>query len=399
MSTPQEQPAAADTLRRRSVFRLPWLTRQGKSATTSKSPTTAKWHWLAWIAGLRQRLHLRLGQLLHVPFWLVIGILALLGGAQQAYFYLHHNPATSSEPLDIVPRRLVLPFLLVYLATILRILRTQTATALQALRPVVKIEDAVYQGFVQDMLRAPRRDIFVIVMLNAATTLILYVILGIPLPMAMYQTVPSNVAAALFVLTVLILLGCLIYLLVYRCVRYSIGLNRLSKFPLVINVLDPYALLPFGRLALQYSLSLVSLLMVVILPLGMPEKFDEYLLVVLASLGGLWALIGPLWGIHKRIEAEKQLVLQKIHEQFREVQETLLDGTRFEKEELDDLSARAEKLIKLRSLIWDSPNWPFRTSAGYVRAVLAALFPLLLVVLQEIAKTYTNYVIGGPPPP
>jgi hypothetical protein len=394
MSSPQEQPAAGDRLRRRSYFRLPWFTQQKKSAPDATAATEVKWPWRAWIARLRERLYERLRQRPHIPFWLLLAFFALLGSAQQVYFYLHYNPALSDEPPGIFPRRFVMPFLLVYLALIIRIVGVNTAKALQELRPVVKVTDDVYQEYMQATLRVPRRAIFVIILLNATFTFVLYILLGKSMPMAMQQTAPSNPLAATFVLTVLTLLGCLIYLLVYRCVRFSIGLGRLAKYPLLINVLDPYALLPFGRQALQYSLSIVSLLLVVILPLGMPQEFDEYLLVLLVSLGGLWALLGSLWGIHKRIRAEKQLVLQKIHEQFREVQDILLDGTHFEKEELDDLSARAEKLVKLRSLIWDAPDWPFQTSAGYVRAILAVLLPFLLVALQEITRRIVDYLIN-----
>jgi hypothetical protein len=205
--------------------------------------------------------------------------------------------------------------------------------------------------------------------------------------------------AAALVLGTLVLLGWLFFYLVFLCVRYSLGLSRLARFSLSINVLDPYALLPFGRLAVLYSATLVGIIMLLILPLGLPEEFVDYISVVLASLGTLWALIGPLWGVHRQIQKAKQDVLERIHDQFREIQGILLDGSRFDKEELDDLSGRAEKLVKLRALVWEAPNWPFRSSAGALRAVLTALTPLLLVVLQEIVKSYTLFWMQGPPIP
>jgi hypothetical protein len=240
---------------------------------------------------------------------------------------------------------------------------------------------------------------FLIFAINLALSIYLYIVQRISLPLAMEQTLPPDLPAAAFILGTLILLGWLLWYLVYSCVRYSLGLHRLAQQPLAINVLDPYGLLPFGRLAFLYSLTLVGLILILVVPLGMPEVFDEYLVVVLATLGSFWALVGPLWGVRRQIRRAKQAVLERIHDQFREIQDTLLDGTRFEKGELDDLSDRAEKLIKLRALVWDAPNWPFRSSASALRAVVAALFPLLLVVLQEIIKSYTSYWMGRAPSP
>jgi hypothetical protein len=166
---------------------------------------------------------------------------------------------------------------------------------------------------------------------------------------------------------------------------------------LAINVLDPYALLPFGQLALMHSLTLVGLILLIVIPAGLPEFFEEYLVVILVSLGSLWTLVGPLWGVHRQIQRAKRVVLERLHDQFRDIQQTILDGSPFEREELDDLSSRAEKLIKLRTLVWEAPNWPFRTSAGAIRAVLAALTPLSLVVLQELVQSFTNYWMNRPP--
>jgi hypothetical protein len=224
--------------------------------------------------------------------------------------------------------------------------------------------------------------------------LYMYALRKFLLPLGMDQRLPTDVPAAVLVLGALVLLSWLLLWLIYVCVHFSLGLNRLAHQPLAINVLDPYALLPFGRLSLLYSLTLVGLILLLVLPLGLPQAFEDYLVVTLASLGTLWALIGPLWGVHRQIRKAKQIVLERIHDQFRDIQETILDGTPFEKEELDDLSGRAEKLVKLRTLVWEAPNWPFRTSASALRAVLAALLPLLLVALQEIVQSYTSYWMG-----
>jgi hypothetical protein len=329
-------------------------------------------------------------------WWLVLG-LAVIGIAQQALIYSRHDPLLSDEPTAIFPRRVVMPLLLVYLAASLHILRVNSAAAFVRMRSVVKLDDAAYDQHVRWTLQIPRRDIFLIFAINLALSIYLYIVQRISLPLAMEQTLPADLPAAVFILGTLILLGWLLWYLVYSCVRFSVGLHRLAQQPLAINVLDPYGLLPFGRLAFLYSLTLVGLILILVVPLGMPEVFDEYLVVVLATLGSFWALVGPLWGVRRQIRRAKQAVLERIHDQFKEIQDTLLDGTRFEKEELDDLSGRAEKLVKLRALVWDAPNWPFRSSAGAWRAVLAALFPLLLVVLQEIIQSYTSYWMGRAP--
>ncbi|HXF60636.1 MAG TPA: hypothetical protein VNK95_03400 [Caldilineaceae bacterium] len=313
--------------------------------------------------------------------------------------YSNHDPALSSEPTAIFPRRVVLPFLLVYLAVSLRMLWTDTLAALVQLRPVVQITDAEYDAHMQWTLQIPRRDTLLLFGIILVFNIVVYGVQGVSMPLAMAQTLPRDLPAAAFILGTLILLGWLLVYLVYVSVRYSLGLHRLAQQPLTINVLDPYALLPFGRLALLYSLTLVGLILILIVPLGLPTVFDEYLVVFLATLGSFLALIVPLWGVHRQIQAAKQEVLGKIHQQFREVQDILLDGSYFEKEELDDLSDRTEKLTKLRKLVWDAPNWPFKTWAGVFRAALAALIPVILIVLQEIVKFYIGFLLGSPSGP
>lgn len=343
-----------------------------------------------WRAGLRGRAPVSYG-------WLVVG-LGVMGVAQQMVIYSRYDPALSSESA-IFPKRVVLPLLLVYLATSLRILRNSTARALVQLRPVVRVDDAQYEAHLRWTLAVPRPDAFLLLALVLSLNIGLYVVQGMTLPLAMAQTLPPEPLAAGFILGTLMMLGWLLLYIVYLCARFSVGLYRLAQKPLLINVLDPYALLPFGRLALQYSLTLVGLILLLVVPLGRPSALDEYLVVILASLGSLLALVIPLWGVHRQMQTAKQEMLAKIHDQFREVQDTLLDGSRFEKAELDDLSERTEKLTRLRKHIWDAPNWPFKTWASTLRAVLAALIPLILVALQEGVKFYVDYLLGPSPGP
>jgi hypothetical protein len=391
MPSSQDRSTAVNDPRRRRLLGFPWFGHRKRWTVATGSSADGRGRWSGWSAALHERME-------RYTWWLVLG-LGIIGIAQQALIYSRHDPLLSDEPTTIFPRRLVLPLLLVYLATSLHVLRGYSAAAFTRLRPVVKLDDAAYEHHMRWALQVPRWHMFLIFAINLALSIYLYIVQRISLPLAMEQTLPSDLPAAAFILGTLILLGWLLWYLVYSCVRYSLGLHRLAQQPLAINVLDPYGLLPFGRLAFLYSLTLVGLILILVVPLGMPEVFDEYLVVVLATLGSFWALVGPLWGVRRQIRRAKQAVLERIHDQFREIQDTLLDGTRFEKGELDDLSDRAEKLIKLRALVWDAPNWPFRSSASALRAVVAALFPLLLVVLQEIIKSYTSYWMGRAPSP
>lgn len=335
-----------------------------------------------WGGGLRERVS--------SSYWWLVVALGLIGIAQQMVIYSRYDPALGSESTAIFPKRVIMPLLLVYLAASLRVLRKSTARALIQLRPAVRVDDAEYAAHVQWTLRIPRRDTLLLFGAVLALNISLYVIRGSTLPLAMAQTLPPDLGAAALLLGTLILLGWLLLYLVYISARFSVGLYLLAQKSLTINVLDPYALLPFGRLALLYSLTLVGLIMLLVVPLGRPSAFDEYLVLIMASLGSLLALVVPLWGVHRQMQTAKQEMLAKIHEQFREVQDTLLDGTHFEKAELDDLSERTEKLTRLRKLIWDAPNWPFKTWASTLRAVLAALIPLILVALQEGIKFYLD---------
>ena len=41
-------------------------------------------------------------------------------------------------------------------------------------------------------------------------------------------------------------------------------------------------------------------------------------------------------------------------------------------------------LLTLRKVIDDSPNWPFRSEAALVRAVIAAASPLIYFILNQL---------------
>jgi hypothetical protein len=87
-------------------------------------------------------------------------------------------------------------------------------------------------------------------------------------------------------------------------------------------------------------------------------------------------------------------VLRNIHDQLMQVQVRLLDVSAPEAQELVALSQRTTTLVSLRALIVQAPSWPFRNEAAIFRASVAALSPLVYVVLTQLVMRYVVPLFG-----
>jgi hypothetical protein len=59
------------------------------------------------------------------------------------------------------------------------------------------------------------------------------------------------------------------------------------------------------------------------------------------------------------------------------------------------MAHRTATLSKLRDLIQQSPNWPFKDTAAVARAIVAVTSPLVYFVLNEIIRTYLFPMLSG----
>lgn len=336
-------------------------------------------------------------QRLPAPYWLCIALCTgFLLFAQGVEYTLRGAGLEDFLVLDRLPQRLAVPLVFLYILVAMPTLKAYTVEALTLLRPVVRISDREYDAFMQRMVCIDvRLDLFLL-LASTLLVVVLLAVLGLPTPMGGGVTyLPAVWWQAGTILLGYSLLGWVLLLLLFSSIRLGSGLGELAQKPLTVNVLDPTHLLPFGQLSLRHSLTLVGLILVLIIPLGRPTEMIDYLVIVELSLGSVLSLILPLRGVHRQIRRAKSLVLRHVSDQFYQIQTTLVNDQKIERNELETLSKNAGDLDQLRRLILATPTWPFRNMAATVRALLTAMSPLLYFLVTELMRTYILPLLTG----
>jgi hypothetical protein len=323
--------------------------------------------------------------------WIVVAA-GLSAAAEQVLEYSLDDPTFQNLTLDAVARGLVVPILVVYILTHLRILKNAAVEALSSLRPAVQVSDEVYDAYAARMVRANWRTELALFSLSLAVVLGLFLGLDSEL-LSSTSHLPTFLPLALFVVANYVLLGWLLLSLVYCSLRQSRALHALAREPLVINVYDPANLVPFGRLSLIQSLPIVGIILVPLVLLGPPTQAGY--LVIFLSVVSFFTLFVPLWGVHEQIDQAKDRTMDEIYRQLLSIQQPLLDGTPLEAASVAEMAHRAATLSKLRELIQQSPNWPFKDTAAVARAIVAVTSPLVYFVLNEIIRAFLFPMLSG----
>lgn len=315
-----------------------------------------------------------------------VGIITLI---EQVVEYSLRDPTFSDLTLEVLLSLLAVPAMCVYTLIALRALKSGTITALQDLRTEVQVTDAEYGRHVRQMLRIDRTTEALLLVVSAIIVIGLLVLARAPTPTSAGQSyLPSAPLTALFILATYTLLGWLLLLLVYTSVRLGRELDRFAQRPLNVNVFDPTNLLPFGRLSLLHSMTLVGLIFVLVVPLGRPTELVDYLVIVLLSLGSLLSLILPLRGVRRQMSTAKNEMLERLNRQFHDVHAALENVGELETAEVEELLKRADALARLRTMVRSAPTWPFRTVYAGVRAGIAAMTPLIYFILNEVLRAF-----------
>jgi hypothetical protein len=330
---------------------------------------------------------------LPLPYWIVVIVAGLSAIGEQVIELILVDP-TLAQAGPLLGPSLVFPVLVIYILTHLRILKKAAVAALSDLRPSVHVSDPVYEEHARRLVQAdPRVEVgllglslgVVMLLLGASRSSLLTYPGGLP---------PSPVVAG-FVILNYTLLGWLILSLVYCSVRQATALRGLAHLPLEVNVFDPTNLLPFGRLGLLQSLPTVALILIPLILLGPPTQAGW--LVIFLSVVSILSLFVPLWGVHQQIDGAKEETLDSIYRRLLVIQRTLLEDDDLDSQTIDDMADRTGVLVKMRELIQQSPNWPFKDSAAVARAIVAVSSPLVYFVLYELMGAYVVPVILGAP--
>ena len=323
-----------------------------------------------------------------MPFGLTLASITILIVTEQLWEKSQTKIGVTESSLGLLPGWLLLPVLTVYMMVVWRLLRRRTVQALHALRPSIRIDDDHYHTIARHMLRT-RRDTYL--GLAAATlviVLIVFILLAKPMPAYDDVFLPTdNAFLAAAIVASYTFFGWIGLSLSYDALAHAAGLRLLSQQPLSLNVLDASNVLEFGRLSLWHSASLAGIIFIPILSLGSPTGIG-FLVLGLTLLGSLLTLILPLWGVHRQMVEIKDGATQKINSQLGEVHAALMDENYLSGVTLDDLVSRTEKLAQLRGHVLKAPNWPFRDLGALVRALAAALSPLLYIILTAVIQRY-----------
>ncbi len=333
--------------------------------------------WSQWIGTILDRWPL--------PYWLLVLLAGLISAAGQGFEYFFRDPGFQHLSSDTTGA-LVFVGLVIYMLTHLRILRREAVLELAKLRPSVSVDDATYDLHVSHMLRADRRVELLLLIVSVALSGIVF--LAPPQEiLTPARSIPGGMAIAAFVVFSYVLLGWLLLTFAYAAVRYAQGLGGLARCQLTVNAFDPTNLLPFGRLGLIYSMAPVGLALIPLIVLGPPKQVGAYLFLGV-SLSSFFLLFIPLWGVHRQIAGAKQAILLSVHAHLLEVQKEILGPVGLDGAQLKAITDRATMMSALRKQALDAPSWPFRGSAGTLRAVIVTASPVIYFLLNQLILAY-----------
>ena len=229
----------------------------------SDDSITIPQHWNRWPTLLMERIRL--------PYPWIIVLMALLGAisvALDATFRYRMNGVWPSRDVAVGVSSVVVS---VYILAYIRLIKRASGRALVRLRRSVQISDEAYESYVHRFLHA-RGRVEIPLLGLAVVMLIVFLVLppnqlrGLPRQHAI-EVVGLVVIASYWTLMFYLLLS-----LVYISVRNARALGGLARQPLVVNVLDPDGLLPFGRLGLVQSLAFVGVFIIPLVIIGPPTS-------------------------------------------------------------------------------------------------------------------------------
>lgn len=327
-----------------------------------------------------------------------VAVLWLAGLGEQALEEWYLDPTFASLGLRI-GKRIGFLALALYTPLMLKLLRLRAVTALAELRPIVQVGDGVYEARVRRMIGADKRAEWILLLLAVVTVVVWFVLLRNRLPIsgAAPLYLPRELLPALFMLVTYSLLGWVLLVLFFVTLQLGLGLGGLANHPLAVDPYNTGPLLPFGRLAALHSLSVAGVVFMMILSLGQPNQLLDYAAVALLSLASVLALVAPIWGVYRQMEKARLAALGEINRQLKQIHTTLLGQPELPPVEVGGLANRTAALVHLRTVIKESPKWPFRNEAAIARSFVAALTPLIYFILNETMRIYILPVIARRP--
>lgn len=187
-------------------------------------------------------------------------------------------------------------------------------------------------------------------------------------------------------------LGAVFLVMLYLLIRQLREVRRIVAMAR-IDLFQPGPLYAFSTLTSRFGISLVLLLGSSFL-VSPPTAFTTETFVVWSPwvigvpLLALGAFIVPLYGMHERLDGEKQRLQNEAESRLKDVLAELnRDVDERDLQRADALNKTLSSLLQQRDVLAKLPTWPW--SAGTLRAFVSAiLLPLVIFLLQRVLGSF-----------
>lgn len=294
--------------------------------------------------------------------------------------------------------RWALIVLTLYMLLMLRLMQRTARNTLRDVRPAVKCDDATYAEIAARMTRARWLTDLVLAVIALGFVVVLLFpppFLHSPIPTVDHPYMPNRATflpsepfAAFVVLVGYWLVGWTALCLLWNAVRLGKALGDLTQQPLELDVFGATNVLSLGRMALVLSLAPAGVIVILLIGLGLPTTTLSWFVFILASFASILALVLPLRGVHRQMEAVKENATREINLEFSLIQSEIFQKNAPDSARTAHLSNRTNVLVNLRKVVQEAPTWPFRDTVAITRALLIASAPLIYAVLNELIRIF-----------
>lgn len=310
----------------------------------------------------------------YLTLWIILfATMTLIQWSQGGYppytFNRYHLVITGSGPL---------------LLMLVRYLNRTAAAALSHARPLLNVDEAIFQLLGYRLTTLPARAA-----LGASVLPLLLIIPNLRDPASIFYESQVALTPLSMIVTVLlsIILSCCSGVVLYKMYRQMRLVNFIYSEYARVDLFRLSPLYGFSRLTAQAAIGL--LLIALAFYIASPSLIDDPANVLTGIFGILICLavfVLPLVGVHNRIVAEKERVLGETTGRTEFAMAALhraVDGERWQdvaaiKEALTGLDVAQRSLERI-------PTWPWQPETPRL-LVTALLIPIVLVIIQIVVQ-------------
>jgi hypothetical protein len=275
-----------------------------------------------------------------------------------------------------------------YVLALIHLLDHQAVVALKAMGPALELTDSEIDRYQYELSTMPPRPTVIAGLVTAALVILAEQLWMVPIRYGVLDQLPVfNVGFQIVDKLSAILFGSLLY----HSVRQLRLVNAINSTGVRINLFHLRPLQAFSRLTSSTAVGLVAFFYIWMLI--NPELLSDpgmigltLALTVLAVVVFVW----PLFGIHQRMDMEKQRMLQALDLGFEDAFSRFNSGLRDDDHaELDRLNGVIASLEIQHSRVQDIPTWPWRP-----RTIGPLLAAIVLPLALELFLFFVEQALG-----